>query len=224
MTGGGFVKTVSRVVHKNARRDGDEAGSSVFVLPGLTSTRIPPTYRLYVSAAEYLVVGGAVANVLLLTYQLSAHAVVIFSPRTIILLPLWTALAVAIHLAGVLALYLRVRLRDMVDGDDDDGERRKGGWGFWVPDELVPSVFQAPKIWELRAEDIWFQFTAWLLSIGSVAHTVFGTLIMSILLFFSVADSVTIVGRYAASTVACRTVLRFELAGMSEATMHRGGG
>ncbi len=49
---------------------------------------------------------------------------------------------------------------------------------------------------------------------GTVMHTVFGALIMSSLLFFSVVDSVTIVGRYAASTIACRTVLRFELAGI----------
>lgn len=214
MTGGGFVKTVSKIMVR-ARQD-DEA--SVFVMPGLSSTRIPATYWLGVSALEYAAVGGAVANVMLLTYQLGVHAVVVFSPKTIVLLPLWTALAVVIHLVGVFALYLRVRLRKVSGGE------RGGGWrgrGFWLADEAVPSLFQSPKIWELRRENIWFQITTWLLSIGTVAHTVFGTLILSSLLFFSVADSVTIVGRYAASTVACRTVLRFELAGMSEATKHQ---
>lgn len=208
MTGGGFVKTISAIIHKARHNE-----ASVFVLPGLSSARIPPMYWLWVSVIEYVVVGCAVANVMLLTYQLGVHAIVIFSPRTIILMPLWTALAVVIHLAGVFALYLRVRLLEMTDK-----KRRRGG--FWVPDEFVPSIFQSPKIWEWRTENIWFQVTTWMLSVGTVAHTLFGTLILSSLLFFSVADSVTIVGRYAASTIACRTVLRFELAGMSEATKH----
>lgn len=213
MTGGGFVKTVSKVMVRSHENE-----ASVFVMPGLSSTRIPAMYWLWVSVLEYVTVGGAVANVMLLTYQLGVHAIVVFSPKTIILLPLWTALAVVIHLAGVVALYMRVRLRKVNDED------RRAGWrggGFWIEDEFVPSIFQSAKIWEWRRENIWFQITTWMLSIGAVAHTVFGTLILSSLLFFSVADSVTIVARYAASTIACRTVLRFELAGMSEATKHQ---
>ncbi|ROW06218.1 hypothetical protein VMCG_04557 [Cytospora schulzeri] len=155
MTGGGFLKTISKVMVK-ARHD----EASVFVMPGLSSTRIPAMYWLWVSILEYILVGGAVANVISLTYQLGVHAVVVFSPKTLILLPLWTALAVVIHVGGVIALYMR-----------------------------------SPKIWEWRKENIWFQVTTWMLSIGTVAHTVFGTLIMSSLLFFSVADSVTIVAR-----------------------------
>ncbi|KUI60065.1 hypothetical protein VP1G_07292 [Cytospora mali] len=209
MTAGEFLRNISRFTVRGGGAD----QARVFVMPGLSYTHIPAMYRLWVSVFEYGIVGGAVANVMILTYQLSVHALVVFSPRTIILLPLWTSLAVVIHLAGVLALYMRVRMEEIRDTGGVSGRFRSR-----ISDEFTPSFFQPSKTWELRTENIWFQVTTWMLSIGTVAHTVFGTLILSSLLFFSVADSVNIVARYAISTVACRTVLRFELAGMSEAT------
>jgi hypothetical protein len=43
-------------------------------------------------------------------------------------------------------------------------------------------------------------------------HIIFGTLTFSSLLFISVRDAVTVIGRYLASLLLCRAILTYELA------------
>lgn len=186
------------------------------VMPGLQFDHIPPALRPLIGAGEYLVVGAAVANVVELAYRLGVHGIVVFAPETIFMVPMWTFLAVMVHLGGVAALHMRVRVRDA-----KGIERRGTGFSRHVPDELVPSAFQSPKRLEWRTESVWFYGTTWVLGVGTVVHTVLGTLILSSLLFFSVIDAVLVAARYMASCIVCRAVLRFELMGMSQATKYQ---
>ncbi|KAK7749642.1 hypothetical protein SLS53_000220 [Cytospora paraplurivora] len=90
MSAGEFVKMASKII----------SGDMVVDAP-LSSPQTLEARKIFMSVLEYAFVGGAVANVGHLTYQLSAHAIVVFAPETNYLLVVWTALSIVIHLDGV---------------------------------------------------------------------------------------------------------------------------
>ncbi|KAI5919148.1 hypothetical protein F4810DRAFT_517417 [Camillea tinctor] len=204
MKGSEFVETVATFI------EGESKGLAIL---GFSWSRIPPSMRALISVVEYLIVGGAVANVVDLAYELGRHAIVAFAPETVFCMPLWTFLAVVIHFAGVIALSIRVKLRKIGDGDGHRLHRRATGFSDWVPNELIPAAFQPWRL-QWREETIWFQLFSWALGVGIVAHVLWGTLVLSSLLFFSVTDSLIIVSRYIASSLVCRAIVRLELSGM----------
>ncbi|KAI1487621.1 hypothetical protein F5X96DRAFT_681084 [Biscogniauxia mediterranea] len=212
MKGSEFVETVATFVE-----GGDPRGLAI---PGFTWSRIPSSMRALVSFFEYLLVGAAVANVVDLAYELGRHAIVAFAPETIFCMPLWTFLAIVIHFAGVIALSVRVKVRNVGDGDGEHYHRRATGFHDWIPNELVPAAFQPWRL-QWRKETLWFQVLSWGLSVGIVAHVLWGTLVLSSLLFFSVTDSLVIVSRYIASTLVCRGIVRLELSGMRGMTNYQ---
>ncbi|KAH7133632.1 hypothetical protein EDB81DRAFT_804801 [Dactylonectria macrodidyma] len=214
--GSEFLETLARFV------EGGEASANA--IPGLQMGVMKPFFRPWVSVLEYLVVGGAVANVVHLAYRLGVNAVVGFAPETIFMMPLWTFLAVIIHLVGSVVLHLRVQAQRSAKASkyQDRGRSSNSGFPSWVLDEFVPCAFQAPRFLEWRPKETFlFPVLAWLLNLGILAHVVLGTLVMSSLLFFSVVDSVLIVARFTASAIACRTVVRFELAGITESMAYQ---
>ncbi|KAI1419959.1 hypothetical protein F5Y12DRAFT_174236 [Xylaria sp. FL1777] len=190
---------------------------------GIDSLRWSPRrakWALLVALLEYLVVGGAVANVLHLAWELGIYAVAIFAPNTIFGVPLWTLGAALIHLAGTLALWVRVRVRAADAGDGEDYKARTKPLNTWIPTQLIPTLFQPALTLELRRDrgsTLWFYVLTWIISIGILAQVAFGTLVLSGLLFFSLADCLVIVGRYTLSAVVCRAVVRLELSGMMAA-------
>lgn len=184
-------------------------------LPVFKWSRAHPTLQPMVTISQYLLAAAAVANVGTLAYQLGFHAIVAFTPDTTLMPPLWSFLAIVIHIGGTAVLHSRVRVRSREEYHED----RRGAVPSWVPDEFIPSAFQPPSRLEWRKEHVWFYGLTWLLSIATIIQILFGTLILSSLLFFTVRDAVLVVGRYAASSIVCRSIVRFELAGMKEATV-----
>lgn len=87
--------------------------------------------------------------------------------------------------------------------------------------EVIPSVFSTSRKPGWRDEKLWVHGVTWLLCVGTIAHGVFGTLILSSLLFLSVDNSVIIVARYAASIIVRRAILEFELASMAYAMKYQ---
>ncbi|PHH84437.1 hypothetical protein CDD83_1940 [Cordyceps sp. RAO-2017] len=257
-----FIEMLARFVRGGETRN--------IGLPGFRWRRVHAGLRPAISLAEYVVVGVAATNVVLLAYEMGIHAILVFTPAKTWLPPLWTLLALTIHAGGTIALHLRVRVApaEARPGDDPPptgfmtqeerdeaaaaaaaaaaatsekkkqragggisigigrassgfsrGGRGGGGGGWWtVPNEFIPSAFQRPCRLVWRREHAAFYAVSWFLSIVTVAHVLFGTLIFSSLLFFSVRDSVKVVARYAGSAIVCRAVVRFELAGLTEAT------
>ncbi|KAI0416519.1 hypothetical protein F5X98DRAFT_343485 [Xylaria grammica] len=177
-------------------------------------------WAVLIALLEYVVVGGAVANVLHLAWELGVYAVAIFAPDTIFGVPLWTLGASLIHLTGCLALWVRVRTRIVDSRNGQDYNARTRPLDTWVPTQLIPAVFQPSMTLELRQDKgstFWFYVLSWIISIGILAQVAFGTLVLSGLLFFSLADCLIIVGRYTLSAVVCRAVVRLELSGMMAA-------
>ncbi|KAH8736880.1 hypothetical protein BGZ61DRAFT_437203 [Ilyonectria robusta] len=211
--GSEFVETLEKYV------EGREAEDTI---PGVRMGLLSPYLRPWISILEYLLVGCAVANIAHLTYRLGVNAVVGFAPQTTYLLPLWAFLAVVIHLGGSLVLHLRVTVRPGNESKYRTG-RRVDGFPSWVLEEFIPCAFQSPKFLRWRPkETLWFPVLSWLLNLGILVHVVFGTLVMSSLLFFSVVDSVMIIARFVGSAIICRTVVRVELAGIAESMRYQG--
>ncbi|KAI0965779.1 hypothetical protein F4678DRAFT_315006 [Xylaria arbuscula] len=178
-------------------------------------------WAVFIALLEYAAVGGAVANVLHLAYELGVYAIAIFAPDTIFGVPLWTLGAALIHIAGCLALWVRVRMRtvDARNGNDYNVRNTKP-LNTWVPTQLIPTIFHPAIKLEMRQDKssvFWFYVLTWVISIGILAQVAFGTLVLSGLLFFSLTDCLTIVGRYTLSAVVCRAVVRLELSGMMAA-------
>ncbi|KAI0871631.1 hypothetical protein GGS24DRAFT_470676 [Hypoxylon argillaceum] len=209
-----FAKAITELV------EGGSPSDSI----GIGSLRWSPSrgkWAVFIALVEYAVVGGAVANVLHLAWNLGIYAIAIFAPNTIFGVPLWTLGAALIHLAGSLAVSLRVRIRTVKARNEEDYNTRTAApINTWLPVQLLPTVFQPPMIVEVQREgprNYWFYMLAWAISIGILAQVAFGTLVLSGLLFFSLTDCLTIVGRYALSAVACRAVVVLELSGMMAA-------
>ncbi|KAI0394143.1 hypothetical protein F5Y17DRAFT_429072 [Xylariaceae sp. FL0594] len=205
----GFAEGIAEYVEGNV--------SNEIGIGFLCTTRRRGLWAALISIIQYIAVGGAVANVFHLAYELGVHAIAVFARDTIFAVPLWTLGAAIIHLAGLLAIWLRVRL---VYLDDDYGTRRGGPLSARIPTKILPSVFHPPmRLKQRSAEDekiyhVLFYALTWAINIGIIAQVAFGTLTLSGLLFFSITDTLIIVARYSLSAIVCRAVVRFELAGM----------
>jgi hypothetical protein len=159
-----------------------------------------------ISILEYTIAGGAIANNVYLTYQLSVWAVCTFSPQQEFLPAIWTAAALVLHLFG----YLAARLKVSVNIEDNDRYtlRRR----LWV--EFLPTPWQTKlRVKKNDRHNGWFLVLVSALYIGDALQAFFGTLVLSSLVFISVKDSAVIVMRLMASALFARGVLLYELAG-----------
>ncbi|KAM0432369.1 hypothetical protein ACHAPT_004911 [Fusarium lateritium] len=164
-----------------------------------------------VSALEYFLACGSVANNAYLVYQLSVWAVCTFAPANDFLPAVWTAAAVAIHLVG----YVVARLRIKVEGKDDMEvvSLHSSGWRrIW--NEFTPTPWQSRlEVKGDTKETGWFLVLVSLLYVGTALQAFYGTIILSSLVFLSVRDSAIVVLRLLASALFARGILIYELAG-----------
>jgi hypothetical protein len=201
------------------------------LLPGYLSvlSRFHATAIVFV---EYLLILGAIANVITASYYTGLWTINTISCDTIYLPILWVALTVFIHIGGMLALALRAEtIRDA-------GSRRSVKTWFIerIQYELKPCVTHDKLALNWKDENYFFIFISWCTSFGTVTHLLFGTIAFSSLEFIGKSigriilerqetyerfqgyvDSIKIIGRFMASAVVCRAVLMFELAGMRNA-------
>ena len=162
-----------------------------------------PWGRVVVVITQYLLLIGAFANLLHTTLELSQKTICTFTPMTEYLPLVWALMGVPVHFVGSWSSYLRTRITT---------EQRDTLWGHF--DEFRLCMYHKPARVELVKESYWFICWAWLLSLGTILHIIFGTLMFSSILFISSDYALRVTGRYLASTIVCRIVLMFELAGM----------
>lgn len=164
------------------------------------------------SAIEYFATAAAVANNAHLAYQLSIFAVCTFAPANDFLPAVWTASCVAIHLIGYVAIGLRVEV-------DTGKDKRIIGLRNWswqkLRTEFISTPWQARiRLYYKRSYNGWFSAAISLLYIGTVLQALYGTIILSSLVFISVRDSTVIVLWLMASTLVTRGILIYELGGL----------
>ncbi|KAF3760212.1 hypothetical protein M406DRAFT_334888 [Cryphonectria parasitica EP155] len=180
------------------------AGGGVSVVAGASEVRVVLNLRRslwpLVSLVEYAIISCAVANVGHLAYQLSVHAVLVWSPTSLIPVPLWTFLGVVIHMAGMLAMVLLIRQQQKHSarggGRHHPEARATSFYKTFGVTEFVPCAMQ--EIGPITAAlGLLFYLVTWLLELGTTGHVLFGTLMLSSLLFYSVDDAAVIIARQA---------------------------
>ncbi|KAI0116342.1 hypothetical protein GGR51DRAFT_314454 [Nemania sp. FL0031] len=176
--------------------------------------------RWVLSGLQYAIALGAAANIAVLSWQLGVGTVCCWWPETVFGPLVWTILSIPIHLAGTFAIRLRVR---RIDTDEEKHmDIRFPQWlrqipkrlsGYWKS-EWVPAVAQ-DKIRTVSFEEgkVYVAWS-WLLSTATVIHILFGSLVLSGLLFIGPRDALLVIFRYVVSVLVCRILVTFELAGM----------
>ncbi|TLD08021.1 hypothetical protein PspLS_12063 [Pyricularia sp. CBS 133598] len=166
-------------------------------------------WPICLSFLEYVFAIAAAANIVYLAYHLGVHAITIISPETVYLLPLWTGICLIIYFGNFWFFMWKSRF-DLCNGATPPAPRRLI---TQFREEFTPTAFQKP--WSLK----WHRpskssnAVIWFLSRVALANLIFGTMVFSSLLFFSIKDVMSIVGRYFASAVVCRGIVRLELSG-----------
>lgn len=166
--------------------------------------------RVTVWALQYILTSVSIYNVIDCAGRLSRQTTVSFCPDTPWLPITWVVSAWIVHVFGLWALRLRIRLYECDRGQDLS--RRT----FWrtVKEECQLSVNQPPLTIETKKETRWFICVSWFTSVGTSLHILFGTLVLSSLLFISTSDALLFVSRFSVSVIFCRALVWFELSGM----------
>lgn len=153
---------------------------------------------------EYLLAVAAMANNAHITYQLGVWATCSFAPTLTTLPAIWYISAVLIHLVGWLTMRLRMELT--VKGEDDP-----------IVNEGTPLAWGKELDVSIKKEGAFFLALVSILYAGCIFQVLYGTTILSSLLFISASDSALLALRYIASTLACRMILILELIGGRQA-------
>lgn len=159
-----------------------------------------------VSVTEYVFAAAAVVNNFHLAYQLGVLAVCTFVPAYTFLPAIWVCSAILIHLVGWAAMRLRLRIRD--------GGRQIGLRGMIMSEVGTAAVKRDTlRLWEQK-EGFCYLGLVTALYVGSALQILYGTAILSSLVFLSVRDAIIVALRYMASTLVGRGILIFELNGL----------
>ncbi|KAH9897159.1 hypothetical protein F4778DRAFT_744599 [Xylariomycetidae sp. FL2044] len=176
-----------------------------------------------ISLLQYALALASAANIATLNWQLGVRCVCSFWTETTLAPMLWGILSIPIYFAGTLAL--RLRMQRVYNNEAKD--RQPIGFAKWIRllpyrllafcrSEWIPSICQDDiRIVTYREGKTWLTWT-WLLSTCTVIHVLFGTLLLSSLLFLGPQDALGLIIRYMASVLVCRVILMFEIAGMRE--------
>lgn len=193
--------------------------------------------KAVISIIEYAAIFALAANVLHCAWEVGIRAVSSILSHSAFLPPVWVGSGVFVQLIGVLVFRLRVQgWRDAPDSClrhsiEKDKQTHHHWMTFWKWLKVTPQ-----RIWDYRrtefvpsvAEDFEvrmatfperkiFLVAAWFQSTIAVLHVVFGTLTFSSMIFIGTIDALAIVSRFFISTLICRIVIRYELAGLRDA-------
>ncbi|KAI1171297.1 hypothetical protein F4777DRAFT_64916 [Nemania sp. FL0916] len=176
--------------------------------------------RCVLAALQYAVALGAAANVASLSWQLGVGTVCSWWAETVFGPLVWTILSVPIHFAGAFAI--RLRVRRIYSDEDKEINIGLAQWIRLLPSrfarywksEWVPAIAQDDiRVVSFEEEKIYVAWS-WFLSTSTIIHILFGSLVLSGLLFIGPQDALIVIFRYTVSVLLCRILVTFELAGM----------
>lgn len=171
------------------------------------------------SLFEYLLVCGAVANVVQTSIALSQWSIVSWKCNISYLPLTWPFGTVLVHILASSA-FLLSNTMDAIRTSEAT-LRATEGWRLtilrWARREFTPCVSH-PKRGHLRHYQQKEKWGVVLLNMLAQAVTFvflfYGTFLLSSLMFMYTADAVFVVARYLISTIVCRLILTVELGGM----------
>ncbi|KJJ30141.1 hypothetical protein AFLA70_121g002561 [Aspergillus flavus AF70] len=183
---------------------------------GLTIPKPGGRTWILISALEYIVALGAVANIVTACYQLGIQCICNYATEVTAQPLIWAFIVGLVHIGGTIALSLRYRVIRSPVGETHTVQ--PNWFGRYLIREINPSLYSTPPpdVDEIE-ESYLFLLFSWCVSTGAVVHILYGTMVLSSLLFISVQDALALAGRFLASVVCCRAVLAYELAGLRQA-------
>ncbi|GAP85642.1 hypothetical protein SAMD00023353_1300910 [Rosellinia necatrix] len=192
-------------------------GQFEFKTPGLKSRDELRRMKRVVALGQYLVALGAAANIAHLSLELGIRTVCCWWAETIYAPLVWTFLSIPLHFLGIFVLWLRVRRTDVAETAEPPPEGFQQFLGLltsfvkfeWVP-AMAGDLIRVLFIKENKLFVSW----SWALSTAAILHLLFGSSVLSGLLFIGPRDALLIIARYLISALSCRMLVAFELAGM----------
>ena len=183
---------------------------------GLTIPKPGGRTWILISALEYIVALGAVANIVTACYQLGIQCICNYATEVTAQPLIWAFIVGLVHIGGTIALSLRYRVIRSPVGETHTVQ--PNWFRRYLIREITPSLYSTPPpdVDEIE-ESYLFLLFSWCVSTGAVVHILYGTMVLSSLLFISVQDALALAGRFLASVVCCRAVLAYELAGLRQA-------
>ncbi|KAK8043920.1 hypothetical protein PG994_012758 [Apiospora phragmitis] len=184
--------------------------------------------RMMINALEYLLAIASVVNIAMLDWELGSKAVCTFMPESSLFAMLWGLLVIPIHGLGVVLLRSQVQRPKKPDEEgleQQQGQVRLVAWLSKLPANMfayarrqiqVPSTLQALQV-EVSPKRKREIFCSWILSTSVLVHIIFGTLVLSGILFVGTRDAFQVVARFAVSVLACRSIMLFEISVMRQA-------
>ncbi|KAM7195840.1 hypothetical protein V8F33_006489 [Rhypophila sp. PSN 637] len=181
-----------------------------------------------IAAVEYAVAIIAVGNIVIMNWELGIKTICAFWTDSILAPTVWAVIGVLTHLLGMLVLRLRGRGTHGKAGRSkrDSVWKRVGNWiksiptRAWMILSTTEGIPAAAEGYQVRivtfVERKTFLVAAWTLSMLTVFHIIYGTVVFASTTFIGIQDALTILARYIASVACCRVILMYELAGLRE--------
>ncbi|KAK3718572.1 hypothetical protein LTR37_005076 [Vermiconidia calcicola] len=185
----------------------------------IRAPRLTGFFGVVVLVLEYLFACLAVTNLSIVSWQLCVRTICSFAQDTVYMPALWALMAEAIHIAGAIAVALRVQLTEEPSKRRRPHSHRFGRNIFQtIRKEFTLSRAQPAATLEYDEESYWFLIVSWITASGTVLHIVFGTLVFSSLLFITTLDAVIVVFQLLGSTIVVEVkeddISELELRGM----------
>lgn len=157
-------------------------------------------YQYIVMILEVIVAAGAIFNNATNSYQLGMQTICVFAAHLWYLPLLWAFLGILAHLFGSWALWSRLNC-----------ERPYKNVFDWFRIQFTPIAQQKPLVVQPCEETVFSVVISWWVSVYIACHLIFGTLTFSSLIFITVRDAVSVIGRFVISLLMCRAILMCEL-------------
>lgn len=164
---------------------------------------------------QYTSAVAALTNLVLVAVDLTRKTIIANDPNRDYQVTVWALWAFGIHVFGSAAVMLRFRLESHPTAQTiSKPQNLLATIKKHIRTEFTPSTIMAPSRIAVRSEPknawLWL-FLSWFVSIATVVHIVFGTLIFSNILFIASGDALGVLMRCLASVSVCRIILMFEL-------------
>ncbi|KAI1311999.1 hypothetical protein F5Y03DRAFT_341053 [Xylaria venustula] len=181
--------------------------------------------RLALLIFQYGTILGALSNVAVLYYQLGVRTICMFWTNGTIAPLVWGILVLPIHVLGTIVF--RLQVRRLYSDEEPSDPYQPNSFGHWIKNspkrlselvktELVPTACQKRMYIFSFNESITFIILNWILTPSIIIHVLFGTLVLSSLIFIGPRDALEVVGRFMVSVLVCRAILMYEIAGIRD--------
>jgi hypothetical protein len=166
-----------------------------------------PGREFLISAAEYVLAIGAIANVVEMGIALGWRSVLTWDCNSTWLPFAWVLFPGLIHILGAISFR---RIPKSERASEDSGQRM-----HWSIQELLPCHAQEKLRVEVDLPDTTTMMLNNVAQFLAVFHVVVGILIFSGCQFLRMTDAVPLIWRFCVSALMCRFIYIYELRGMS---------